>query len=137
MKFMTKGSPKSGFILLEVLISTALFALVGTALVVAINNVASLTFSLHREQRLARILDNELRRAMTIPNLQESEESVRLDEMGVERQTVVTPIEELENQDGQILSNLFRITVTAYWETDGVEQTQSTETWRYARLYRQ
>ena len=123
--------------MLEVIIAVSLFALVGTAMVVAINQVGNLTFELHRSQRLSRILDSELRRTMSLPNLQEGKETINLDEMGVEIETLIEPIEEMENQDGQLLANMFRIRVSAYWWADGEYQSQSTETWRYARLYNQ
>ena len=123
--------------MMEVLIAVALFALVGTGLVVALNDLGDFAFKLHREQRLSRMLDSELRRTMSLPNLEEGVEKVNLEEMGVEIETIIEPIEELENQDGQLLPNMFRIKVSAYWWADGEYQTQSTETWRYARLYRQ
>lgn len=123
--------------MMEVLIAVAMFAIVGTAMVVAINDLGDLTFKLHRGQKLSRILDSELRRAMSNPNLEEGEEKVNLEELGVEIETVVERIEEMENQDGQLLSNMFLIRVSAYWWDEGEYQSQSTETWRYARLYRQ
>lgn len=122
--------------MLEVLIATGLFAIVGTALVVALNDIEELTFKLHREQRLSRILDSELRRAMTLPNLEEGVETIDMEELGVEIETLIEPIEEMENQDGQVLSNMFRIRVTAYWEAGDTYENISTESWRYARLYR-
>ncbi|MDQ8189979.1 hypothetical protein [Roseibacillus persicicus] len=134
---MINLSPKRGFVMMEVVIAVSLFAIVGTAMVVAINDVGNLTFELHRGQRLSRILDSELRRAMSVPNLEEGTETRELAELGVEIETVIEPIEEMENQDGQVLSNMFRIQVTAYWRADGMDQSQTTETWRYARLYRQ
>ena len=136
VKFMIKGRSKSGFVMLEVLIATGLFAIVGTALVVALNDIEELTFKLHREQRLSRILDSELRRAMTLPNLEEGVETIDMEELGVEIETLIEPIEEMENQDGQVLSNMFRIRVTAYWEAGDTYENISTESWRYARLYR-
>lgn len=134
---MTNRSPVRGFVMMEVLIAVSLFAIVGTAMVVAINDVGNLTFELHRGQRLSRILDSELRRAMSMPNLEEGKEVRELEELGVEIETLIEPIEEMENQDGQVLSNMFRIKVSAYWWADGEYQSQTTETWRYARLYRQ
>ena len=123
--------------MMEVLVALGLFAMVGTALVVAMNQLSELAFNLHRQQRLSRILDSELRRTMSLPNLEEGVEKVTLQEMDVELETLIEPIEEMENQDGQLLSNMFRIKVSAFWYADGEYQTQSTETWRYARLYRQ
>ena len=77
---------------MEVIIAVALFAMVGTAMVVAINEVGNLTFELHRGQRLSRILDSELRRTMSLPNLQEGKETINLDELGVEIETLIEPI---------------------------------------------
>ncbi|MBK1833905.1 hypothetical protein [Roseibacillus ishigakijimensis] len=128
---------RRGFVMMEVLIAVSMFAIVGTAMVVAINDVGDLTFKLHRSQRLSRILDSELRRTMSLPNLEEGKEVREFEELGVEIETLIEPLEEMENQDGQVLNNMFLIRVTAYWTADGQDQIQSTETWRYARLYRQ
>ncbi len=122
--------------MLEVLLAVSMFAIVGTAMVVALNNVADLTFQMHRAQKLSRILDSELRRSMSLPNLEEGTETENFTELGVEVETLIERIEDLENQDGQSLSNMFRIRVTAFWSDGGVQKEQSTETWRYARLYR-
>lgn len=134
---MIRGRSENGFVMMEVLIALGMFAMVGTALVVAMNDISDLAFKLHREQRLSRILDSELRRTMSLPNLEEGVEKTNLEELDIELETIIEPIEEMENQDGQVLSNMFRIKVSAYWWADGDYQTQSTETWRYARLYRQ
>lgn len=123
--------------MLEVIISVGLFALVGTAMVVAINDIGDLAFKLHRQQRLSRIIDSELRRALSVPVLEEGVETKTLDELGVEVETLVEPMEEMENQEGQLLSNMFRIQVSAYWWADGEYQNERSVTWRYARLYRQ
>lgn len=114
-----------------------MFAVAGTAMVVAINDIGNLSFELHRGQRLSRILDSELRRAMSLPNLEEGTENKSLVEMGIDIQTLIEPIEEMENQEGQLLSNMFRIRVSAFWWEEGEERTEFVETWRYARLYRQ
>lgn len=126
-----------GFVMLEVLLSVMMFAVAGTALVVALNNVADLSFELHRTQRLSRILDSELRRAMSIPNIEEGQETRSLVEMGIDIETLVEPMEELANQEGDLLNNMFRIRVSAHWWADGENQSESVETWRYAQLYRQ
>ncbi|MDP0490465.1 MAG: prepilin-type N-terminal cleavage/methylation domain-containing protein [Verrucomicrobiota bacterium JB023] len=132
---MTK--PRQGFVMLEVLIALALFASAGTALVVALNEVGNVTFELNRDRRLARILDSELRQVMSLPTLEEGKNTRPLDELGVEIETLIQAIEEMENQDGQVLQNMFLIRVSAVWWADGAWQSESTETWRYANLYRQ
>ena len=58
-----------------------------------------------------------------------------LEEMGVEIETIVEPLEELENEEGQLLQEMFRIEVKAVWWELNEWQELSAETWRYARLY--
>ena len=81
--------------------------------------------------------------AISNPNLEEGAETVDLteitgDEMSFftgQIETIVEPIE-LENEEGQLLQNMFRIEVIFYWQVDGEWQQQSAETWRYANLYK-
>ena len=87
------------------------------------------------ESVLARLLDSELRRAMTVPTLEEGETRTPLDELGAEVISIVEPMEEMENQDGRLLQQMFRIEVVATWWEDNEEQEISAETWRYGRLY--
>lgn len=128
---------KRGFIVMEVIVAVFTFGIVGTALVVALNDIGNLSFELQRKQRLARILDNELRRTLTIPNIEEGTQPRSLSELQIDLETVVTPIEGMENEDGQLLANMFRIQVTGFWFTEGVQFSESVESWRYARLYQQ
>ncbi len=72
---MTSSRKQDGFVVLEVIIAVTMFAMVGTALAVAINQIGSLSFELHRGRRLARILDSELRRNMSLPRLHEGKET--------------------------------------------------------------
>jgi hypothetical protein len=44
-------------------------------------------------------------------------------------------MEEMENQDGQLLQDMWRITVTAYFMQGDTEMSRSALTWRYGRLY--
>lgn len=121
--------------MMEVLVAVFMFGIVGTSLVVALNDIAKLSFELHRGQRLSRILDNELRRAISIPNIQEGTTTRSLNEFQIDLETVIAPIEEMENEDGQLLANMFRIRVTGFWFSEGEQFSESVETWRYARLY--
>ena len=131
---------QSGFVMLEVLIALALFASAGTALVVALNEVGDVTYELQRDRQLARILDSELRRVASLPRLQEWKENRALDELGLDLTVEVIPVEEdeaFQNQDGNYLTNIFKIRVTAAWfdQVMGEYETETVETWRYARLY--
>jgi type II secretory pathway component PulJ len=124
-----------GFMLMESVLALLLFAIVGTALMTALNEVGRMAFEARRESVLARLLDSELRRAMTVPTLEEGETRTPLDELGAEVISIVEPMEEMENQDGRLLQQMFRIEVVATWWEDNEEQEISAETWRYGRLY--
>ncbi len=127
---------KRGFAMLEVIVAVGFFASVATALVVVIQQMGSLSEKIHRDQQLTRLLDSELTRTLTLPTLQEGETSRYLPELDVDLRTLVEPIEDIENQDGQPLSFLFRVQITAFFEDGGDYQSESVESWRYARLYR-
>jgi hypothetical protein len=49
--------------------------------------------------------------------------------------TIIEPME-IENEEGRILQQMFRIVVSARWYEDGREKIEEVEGWRYARLYR-
>ena len=121
--------------LMEAVLALLLFAIVGTALMTALNEVGRMAFEARREAVLTRLLDSELRAAMTVPVLEEGETTKSLDELGAEVRSIVEPMEEMENQDGQLLRQMYRIEVVATWWEDDTEKELSAETWRYGRLY--
>ena len=126
---------RGGFMLMESVLALMVFAIVGVALITALNEVGRMAFETRRESVLARLLDSELRAAMTVPTLEAGEVTKSLDEMQVEIKTIVEPLEELENQDGRLLQQMFRIEVVATWWEDNDWSELSVESWRYGRLY--
>ena len=129
------SSRRRGFMLMEALLALSLFAIVGVALATALNEIGRLAHDARREARLARILDSELRGAMSVPVLEEGETTKSLDEFNIDIKTIVEPLEEIENQEGQMLQQMFRIEVQASWRENNEWQEMFVETWRYARLY--
>jgi Na+-translocating ferredoxin:NAD+ oxidoreductase RnfG subunit len=121
--------------LMEAVLALLLFAIVGTALMTALNEVGRMAFEARRESVLTRLLDSELRAAMTVPVLEEGETTKSLDELGAEIRSLVEPIEDMENQEGRLLQQMYRIEVVATWWEDDLRKELSAETWRYARLY--
>lgn len=123
-----------GFVLLEVVLAIGVFAIAATGFVVALHRTDDLAAMAQRELRITRVLDSALKEAVSLPVLEEGTTTVELEEMGIEIETLIEPME-MENQDGQLLQEMFRILVTAYWYEDGEWQQRDAETWRYARLY--
>ena len=139
-KFQVRDARRkgNGFALLEVLLAVAVFSMAATGFIVALHRTAKLANTTQRELRITRVLESALHEALSLPRLEEGKTTAELeDDSGMEVDTVIEPIDFLENQDGQQLQNMWKITVTAYWLEGDEWQERSAETWRYGRLYQQ
>lgn len=132
---LRRSDRRGGFMLMEAILALSLFAIVGVALITALNEIGRMAYEARREAILARLLDSELRAAMTVPVLEEGEETRSLDELQMEIKIIVEPLEELENQDGRLLQQMFRVEVQAVWWEENDWSEMSVESWRYGRLY--
>ena len=124
-----------GYLLLEVVLAMAVFSLAATGFTLALQKAADASDMAAREMQITRILSSALDEALAVPVLEEGEAVMELEERQVDIQTVYKRIEEMENQDGQLLQDMWRITVTAFYVQDGAEIKRSAVTWRYGRLY--
>ena len=134
-----------GYVLLEIVIAMGLFASVSVALVKALHITSQTAITIQDEMRIQRVLRSALTDALSQPELQEGEETVNLTDitgdggdqlpfLTGELQTIIEPME-MENEDGQLLQDMFRIRVTFFWFANGEQREESAETWRYANLY--
>lgn len=129
---------RSGFLLLEVLLALGVFGIAATGFAVALHRTADLASLSQREVKITRLLESALAEAMSYPVLEEGTTSVSIPEMSEYEMRVDTTIEllpEIENEDGQLLQEMYRVEVNALWFENAVMQEQSAETWRYSRLY--
>lgn len=127
-----------GFLLLEVVLALGIFMIAATAFAVALHKTSDLAMLTQRELTTTRLLQSALAEAMSYPVLEEGTTSVAVDEMaeqGMEIETTVELLPEMENEDGQLLQEMYRIEVAARWFENGVPHEQKAETWRYSRLY--
>ena len=125
---------RGGFALLEVLLAVAVFSIAATGFVVALHKTGDVAAATQREMKITRVLESALHEALSLPTLEEGKTTLELEDSGMEVDTLIEPIE-MENQDGQLLQEMFRIEVTVFWLEDDEWQERSAETWRYARLY--
>jgi hypothetical protein len=139
---MKRTSPsrrrRQGFLLLEVLLALGVFGLAATGFAVALHRTADLAATAQRKLMMTRLLESALAEAMSYPVLEEGTTSVAVEELaeeGLEIETTVELLPELENEDGQLLQEMYRIEVVARWFENGAAREQSAETWRYSRLY--
>ena len=126
---------RRGFLLLEVIFALAIFGIAATAFAVAFHRMAQAADLAQNELRITRMLESSLNEAISVPTLEEDTTSVILIERDTEIETKVEKLEDLENEDGQLLQEMYVITVTARWFQDGAQRERSAETWRYGRLY--
>ena len=54
---------------------------------------------------------------------------------GIELTTTIELLDKLENMDGQILQQMYRIEVKAKWYENSTWQERVVETWRYGAMY--
>ena len=133
----TIHSGRRGFLLLEVVLALAVFGMAATGFTVALNRMAKVAALAQSEMRVARFMDSALDETLSLPVLEEGETEVEIGEGDKEIKflTTVELLEDLENEEGQLLQEMYRIEVRATWVTNGERQERIAETWRYGRMY--
>ena len=126
---------RRGFLLLEMVLALAVFGIAATGFAVALRKMAQAASFAQSELRITRILDSALDEAISPPTLEEGETSSSVGETGIELKTTVKLLEELLNEEGQPLNEMFRIKVQARWYENGAWKDRSVETWRNGRMY--
>ena len=126
---------KSGFLLLEMVLALAVFGMAATGFTVALNRMAATASLAQSELRITRILDSALEETLSQPMIEEGSDTIEIGETGVELETNIERIEDLLNEEGQQLQDMFRIRITAKWAENGRTQQRSAETWRYGMMY--
>ena len=126
---------KSGFLLLEMVLALAVFGMAATGFTVALNRMAATASLAQSELRITRILDSALEETLSQPTIEEGSDTIEIGETGVELETTIERIEDLLNEDGQQLQDMFLIRITAKWAENGRSQERSAETWRYGMMY--
>ena len=134
MKFKVSRK-KRGFLLLEVVLALAVFAIACTGLTVAFHRMAGAASLAQSELRITRILDSALTEQLSLPTLEEGVNQIPVEDTDVQLNVVIEPIEDMENQDGELLQQMFHIKVIANWYENGAWQERSAETWRYNPMY--
>lgn len=126
---------KSGFLLLEMVLALAIFGMAATGFTVALNRMAATASLAQSELRITRILDSALEETLSQPTIEEGSDTIEIGETGIELETIIERIEDLLNEDGQQLQDMFRIRINAKWVENRQTQQRSAETWRYGMMY--
>lgn len=134
---------RAGYVLMEIVIALGLFSAVAVSLVKALHMTSQTAALIQDQMRIDRVLRSAMIDALSNPNLEEGSVTEDLAQItgddssftNAQIETIVEPMEK-ENEDGQLLQNMFRIEVVFYWENDDGWQEQRAETWRYGNLYK-
>ena len=126
---------KRGFLLLEMILALAVFGIAATGFAVALHRMAAVAGLAQSELRITRILESALDETLSLPVLEEVTVNTSVGDTGIELDTTVKLIEDLQNEDGQPLQEMYLITVEAKWFSNGQWQNRSVDTWRYGRMY--
>lgn len=126
---------RHGFLLLEMVLALSVFAMAATGFVVALQRMSLAAAQARDELQVTRILESALNETISLPVLEEGELSDVAGDGSIDILVNIEPLEDLENEEGETLNEMFRIRIMARWYENGEWQERSIETWRYARLY--
>jgi sorbitol-specific phosphotransferase system component IIA len=128
---------RRGFLLLEMVLALTVFAIAATGFTVALHRMGQVAALAQSELQVTRFMESALSEALSLPVLEEGEIQTEISRGGnvVRLLTVVRLIEDLPNEEGQNLSELYHISVTASWMEGTQRQERMVETWRYGRMY--
>jgi len=126
---------KRGFLLLEMVLALAVFGIAATGFAVALNRMADAAGLTQSELRITRILDSALDETLSLPTLEEGETLSTVGETGIKLKTTIQLKDDLQNEDGVALQDLYRIQIVATWSNNGIAQQRSVETWRNGKMY--
>lgn len=128
-------SAKRGFLLLEMVLALAVFGIAATGFAVALHRMADAAQLAQSELRITRILDSALDETLSLPVLEEGVTESSVGETGIDLITTIEILDEMENEEGQMLQEMYLIVIDARWFDNGEWQSRTVETWRYGRMY--
>ena len=132
---VTAQNPRRGFLLLEMVLALMVFGIAVTGFTVALRRMAQAASMAQSELRITRILDSAIDETLSLPVLEEGDTSATVGETGIELNTTIKLLDEMENEDGQLLQDMYDIKINARWYEGGEWHEREVETWRYGRMY--
>jgi hypothetical protein len=130
-----RPSPARGFLLLEMVLALTVFGIAATAFATALGQMARAASLAQEELRITRILESALDETLSLPVLEEGVTNSSVGETGIELDTTIELMEDLMNEEGQPLSQMFLIKIEARWYANGQWQERTVDTWRNGNMY--
>ena len=112
-----------------------IFAIACTGLTVAFSRMADAAFLSQQELQVTQILDSALTEQLSLPTLEEGAFQIPVEGTEIELDVSIVPLEDLLNQEGEVLQQMYKIVITANWYANGQWQSRTAETWRNNLMY--
>ncbi|MEO5713867.1 MAG: hypothetical protein ABIT37_10310 [Luteolibacter sp.] len=119
------------------ILALAVFSIAATAFAVALKRMANVASLAQSELRITRILDSALDETLSIPTMEEGVTTTEVGETGIEIETTIKLMDDLENEEGQPLQQMYSITLNAKWFENGEWRERQVDTWRNGNMYQQ
>ncbi len=116
-------------------LALTVFGIAATAFATALGQMARAASLAQEELRITRILESALDETLSLPVLEEGVTNSSIGETGIELDTTIKLMEDLINDEGQPLSQMFLIKIEARWYANGQWQERTVDTWRNGNLY--
>jgi type II secretory pathway pseudopilin PulG len=114
-------------------LALAVFGIAATGFAVALRQMAYAAQLAQSELQITRVLDSALDETVSVPTLEEGETGSNVGD--IELNTTIKLMEELMNEDGQPLDQMYLIQIQARWFSNGEWKERSVETWRNGKMY--
>jgi prepilin-type N-terminal cleavage/methylation domain-containing protein len=121
-RFIPHCRGRRGMVLMEVIIALTIFAAVSFALVMTLDAAMNATKQRNQIDMAVRGMANQMALVHATP-LSPGEKDAPDDGSGIAYRVAIAP-EQLQDQKGQGLPGIYRITVTAAWKSDGQAETR-------------
>jgi type II secretory pathway pseudopilin PulG len=108
------NAPRGGYILLEVMLATAIFAMAGVSLALVLRDAITAGLRVRQETHVVWALESRLNEAC-IKRIEPGTETSKPDAGGVVYETQIRPVN-MKNAGGASLGGMYDIKVTARWE---------------------
>jgi type II secretory pathway component PulJ len=135
MKIFAVRKRRRGFLLMEVVLAMMIFAVMSVGFTRALSAMRRNSQLVSEQMQIAQVVDSALTEALTLSSLEEGETLSSVGENNMEVLTIVEPLE-LENEEGRVLQQMFRIRIIATWNKNGQQREVTAEGWRNLRLYK-
>lgn len=116
-------------------LALAVFGIAATGFTVALHKMSEAAQLAQSELRITRILDSALDETLSLPVLEEGVTNSTVGDTGIELDTMIELLDEMQNDEGQLLQEMYLIKIKARWFANAEWQERSVETWRYGRMY--